>query len=118
MRHRVQSKTLRLKRAPRRALVRNLITSLILHESIQTTELRAKILQRSIEKLITLVKRKNQREAIRTLQKFLFHEEASRKMLSEILTRFQKKTSGYTRIIPVKVRPGDAASIVQIEFTF
>jgi large subunit ribosomal protein L17 len=116
MRHRVLNIKLGRKKNHTRALLRNLLTSLLLHERITTTEQKAKALQPMVERLISSVQKKEDREAIRTMQRVVFQEEATRKALKYIRDRFTKRTSGFTRITPVGVRPGDAASMVQIEF--
>lgn len=117
MRHRVKSKRLNRKHAPLKALIRNLATSLVLHGKIQTTEQKAKMVRPVVEKIITTAKKKPEREAIRDIQKVLFQEEASRKMLTEMKTRYETKTSGFTRIIPIGIRKGDASALVQLELT-
>jgi|SRR6185295_1789099 len=116
MRHRVQSTRLNLKSAPLKAMVRALATSLVINGFIQTTEQKAKFVQPVVEKLMTIALQKEGREAIRSLKKVLFTEEASREMLGALKTRFAKRASGRTRIIPIGVRKGDAAPLVQLEF--
>lgn len=115
MRHRKKKKILDRKKSARKALLKNLAASLIIHEKIQTTSAKAKTLRPYIEKLITLAK-KNNLTARRQLRKYLFTQEAIKKILEDIANRYQNRKGGYTRIIKIKRRPGDASEIVQIEF--
>ncbi len=117
MRHRVKNLKLGRKRGHLNSLIRNLATSLVLHERIKTTDKKAKAVQPVVERLISTVKRKEEREAIRSVQKLLYTKEASIKMVSDLKKRFDKKTSGFTRITQIGVRPGDGAASVQIELT-
>ena len=117
MRHRVKKlPKLNRKRAALKALLRNLVTDLILYEHIDTTESKAKAVQPIVEKLITTVKKKkDEHEAIRALQKVLFRKEASIKMIKEVKPRYEKRESGFTRITKIGIRKGDAAPLARIE---
>ncbi len=115
MRHRVRSVKLGRKKDHLKSLLRNLVTSLVLHGHIQTTEKKAKAIQGMVDKLITTVKKKEEREAIRELRKVLFTKESSEKMVQDLKKRYKDRNSGFTRIIPLGVREGDGASKVQIE---
>jgi len=117
MRHRVK-KTSKLGRQAdhRGLLLRNLATSLVLHEKIQTSATKAKALQPAFEKLITNLKKKSEdREAIRYLKSFLLDEKAQKKALAELKPKYAERKSGFTRITPVGVQKGDATPKVQIE---
>ncbi len=103
------------KRDARRLLLGNLATSLMIHEKIQTTQAKAKAVQPLVDDLINTAKRKEKRLAIRALNSVLHSELASRKIMEELIKRYAERTSGYTRITPIKFRAGDAALIVQIE---
>lgn len=115
MRHRVKSSTLGRTSAPLKAMLRNLLTSLVVHEKIVTTEKRAKVVAPLFDRLVTVVKGKDEMNAIRSLKKVLFTEDASRKMMNEIKTRFQSRSSGFTRILKIGFREGDNAPLVRLE---
>ncbi len=87
----------------------------MIHEKIQTTQAKAKAVQPLVDDLINTAKRKEKRLAIRALNSVLHSELASRKIMEELIKRYAERTSGYTRITPIKFRAGDAALIVQIE---
>lgn len=114
MRHRKVGKILGRKRAPRKALMCNLATSFILSDKIKTTEAKAKALRAFVEKLITLSKTNNlttRRRLIVVLKK----PEAVKKALEVIGPKYKERAGGYTRIIKLGRRRGDAAKMAQIE---
>jgi large subunit ribosomal protein L17 len=115
MRHRKKTKILDRKKDPRKALFRSLATSLVMYEKIQTTEAKAKALRPIIEKLITKAK-KGDLHARRELIKYLYLENAVKKMIEEIGPRYKDRMGGYTRIIKTNARQGDAAKMAIIEF--
>ncbi|MGE5372707.1 MAG: 50S ribosomal protein L17 [Solirubrobacterales bacterium] len=117
----------------RRALLRNAVTSLLIHEKIATTEMRAKEIQRIADKMITLAK-KGDLHARRQALSFLFdikrepaHQtkqlDADRfvndgivdKLFTELAPRYGDRSGGYTRIIKTGFRKGDGASMCVIE---
>lgn len=103
-----------------KAMLKNLVTSVILYEKVQTTEAKAKAIAPRIDKLISLARavgtgKTSEREAIRRFQMELFDENASRKLLQELGKRYVDRTSGFTRITHLGARGGDAAPMVQIE---
>lgn len=114
MRHRKKNKILGREKAPRQALLRNLATSLVLHEKIKTTEAKAKALRPVIEKYITLAK-KGDLHARRELLKFFYLENAAKKLIEDLGPRYKQRKGGYTRIVKIGSRQGDRAEIVQIE---
>src|SRR3989338_2397875 len=115
MRHRVKGKILDRKAGPRKALLRNLATSLIIYEKIKTTKAKAKALRPIVEKLITVAK-PNDLTARRKLLSVLFHPKAVKKSLEVLGPRYQARKGGYLRIINLGRRQGDGAEICQIEF--
>ena len=115
MRHRKKGKILDRKKASRKALLRSLATSLVLYEKIKTTEAKAKALKPIIEKLITKGK-KNDLTSRRELHKYLYLANAVKKVLEDLSPRYKDRKGGYTRIIRLNSRQGDAAQMVQIEF--
>ncbi len=96
-------------------MLRNLATSIILHESVKTTRAKAKMVQPIVEQLITKAKMKDTQNAIRQIGKVVLDENASRKLLEVLKERYKERSGGYTRIIKVGYRSGDAAEMVQIQ---
>ena len=117
MRHRNKKAILNRPADQRKALVRNLITSLFLTGRVTTTDAKAKALSSAAEKLITKVKRKtdakDQMNAIRELNRVIFTEDSSKKALAFIENT--AKNSGFTRLTKVGFRPGDNALKIQVE---
>jgi large subunit ribosomal protein L17 len=97
----------------RRALLRNLVTSLILEERIETTVTKAKAMRPHVEKMITLGKR-GDLPARRLATSYLMTNEAVRK-LWELAPRFGDREGGYTRIVRAGIRRGDGAEKAYIE---
>lgn len=117
MRHKVKKTLLNLPRGQRRLLMKNLATSLVIHEKIKTTEARAKALRPIFDKLITTAKKKERVTAIREVNAVLQNELSSKKLIDQIAKKYDNKTSGFTRITKLGIRAGDAAPLVQIELT-
>lgn len=115
MRHRKRIKKLGVSKPRRTQMMRNMTASLILSERLQTTEARAKALSAHFARLMHHVQTKNIREAIRITPKYLYGASASRKLHAEFKTRFEKRTSGFTRITHIGPRGGDNARLVSIE---
>ncbi len=108
----------------RKAMLRDLATSLIVSERVETTEARAKELRSVVEKLITLGKKgdlASRRQAAKTLRnvEVLNEDEttqtALQKLFGEIAERYTERQGGYTRILKVGPRRGDGAESVIIE---
>ena len=108
----------------RKAMLRDLATSLIVSERIETTEARAKELRSIVEKLITLGKKgdiASRRQAAETLRKVeILNEDettqtALQKLFGEIAERYEERQGGYTRILKAGPRRGDGAESVIIE---
>jgi large subunit ribosomal protein L17 len=114
MRHRRVGKTLDRKSAPRRALLRNLATSVILYEHVNTTLAKAKAVRPIVERLITKGRKKTL-HARRELLKVLTIESAVNKILEELGPRYATRPGGYTRIIKLGARKGDGAEVAQIQ---
>lgn len=113
MRHRVKKATLNKPADVRKAMMRNLLTSLFEHGHVQTTDAKARALSAAAEKLVTLVKRqKEDFNAIRELKRVIFTESSSRKALTYM--KATTKTSGFVRETKIRMRPGDGALIVQV----
>lgn len=114
MRHRVSGKKLRRNTAHRRALLRNLVTSLLERERVRTTLAKAKAARPLAEKMITLAK-KDTLHARRLSLRFIFKKEIVKKLFEEIGPRFSERPGGYTRIIRIGPRAGDGAKMAMIE---
>lgn len=117
MRHKVKKSILNKPRGQRRLLLKNLATSLILHEKIKTTEAKAKAIRPVVDKLITTAKNKDKVTAIREVNAVLQNELSAKKLIDQVAKKYAKKTSGFTRITKLGTRAGDAAPLVQIELT-
>lgn len=95
---------------------RNLLTSFFLHKSIKTTEKKAKTIVSMIDKLINVVNIKDEMNAIRFVMTYLFTKESSLELFKNVAPKYKwKKTSWFTRIIPIKHRDGDNAKLVLLE---
>lgn len=97
------------------SLLKNLAASVIIYEKVKTTKAKAKAVAPFIDRLINLGKNKDKMNAIREISKLLNHENSSKKILDELVTRYQSANSGYTRIVSIGSRKGDNAPMVQIE---
>jgi large subunit ribosomal protein L17 len=114
VRHRKRGRQLGRNTKHRLALFRNLVTSLLEHERIETTEAKAKELRGITDKLITLGKQGTlhaRRGALRVLRT----KQTVQKLFDDVAKRFPERNGGYTRIIKTRQRPGDAAKLVAIE---
>ena len=98
----------------RRAMLRNMVTSLIKEERITTTETRAKEVRSIAEKMVTLAKR-GDLAARRQVLEYLYDKEAAKKLFDTVAPRYQDRSGGYTRIVKVGFRRGDAAPMVILE---
>ena len=114
MRHRVSFRKLSRTHEHRRALLRNLVTSLFIHERIETTVAKAKEARRVAERMITFAKR-GDLSARRHVDSYLFDESATKKLFDTIAPWYKERAGGYTRIIRKGRRLGDAGEIVVFE---
>jgi large subunit ribosomal protein L17 len=114
VRHRWGGRKLGRPTSHRRALLRNQSTDLLRYEKIKTTEAKAKELRGEVEHLITLAKA-GTLHARRQAYAYVFDKKVVDKLFHELAPRFQERPGGYTRIIRLGLRRGDAVPIVQIE---
>jgi large subunit ribosomal protein L17 len=114
MRHRGAVKKLGRNTSHRRALLRNLVTSLILEERIETTPAKAKAMRPHVEKMITLGKRGDV-AARRLALAYLMTREAVDRLFDTVAPRFGDRNGGYLRIIHKGWRTGDGAETCFIE---
>ena len=103
-----------------RLMMANLTASLIAAEAIETTEAKAKALRPIAEKLITKAKKAQDGDAtsihrIRQIQAVLGDKEMTTKLVDEIAPRYLARNGGYTRILKLGTRQGDAAPVARIE---
>jgi len=114
VRHRKTGRKLGRDAAQRRALYSNLACALIEHGRIKTTEAKAKEVRPVVEEMITLGKR-GDLAAHRHAVRFLRSKEIAHLLFSEIAPRFAERPGGYTRIVKIGPRQGDAALMVYLE---
>ncbi|KAL1856009.1 54S ribosomal protein L8, mitochondrial [Paecilomyces lecythidis] len=103
------------KSSHRQALLRNLVTSLFLHESITTTWPKAKEAQRLAEKLITLGKKNTESSRRRALQIFYTPHELLPKLFGPLRERYANRPGGYTRVLRVEPKKDDQAPSAILE---
>jgi large subunit ribosomal protein L17 len=133
MRHRIAGRQLSRNSSHREAMFRNMVTSLMTHGRIQTTEAKAKELRRYAEKVITLGRKvppsslvslgaddlqKAQAKRIHLLRQarhWVRDEEALNRVFTEYAERYKTRPGGYTRIRKLGFRPGDNAAMALIE---
>ncbi len=114
MRHRNSGRKLSRNTSHRKALLRNMVTSLLDHERIQTTDAKAKELRGVADRMITLGKRGDlhaRRQALAVIR----DKDVTAKLFSELADRYRERPGGYTRIIKAGRRAGDAAPVSIIE---
>ncbi|MBI4280753.1 50S ribosomal protein L17 [Candidatus Uhrbacteria bacterium] len=114
MRHRKKGKVLGREKASRESLIRNLATSVIVYEKVRTTETKAKAVRPYVERMISRGK-KPTLAARRQLLAFFYTEQPVKKILEVLGPRYDSRPGGYTRIIKIGKRQGDAARVVQLE---
>ena len=114
MRHRNSGSKLGKNPAHRRAVLRNLVTNVIEHESIQTTIARARAARPLVEHMITLGKR-DTLHTRRQAASFLMTPGATKKLFADIAPRFASRNGGYTRILRTGWRITDGASLAILE---
>ncbi len=98
----------------RRSLFRNLVTSALRYEKITTTEAKAKDLRTPLEHMITLAKR-GDLHARRQALAYVRSEDVVNKLFTTLGPRYMDRPGGYTRIVKLGTRQGDAAPICRIE---
>ena len=115
MRHNIKNKKLNRTSSHRKALLMNLSNSLIKHEQITTTLIKAKELRPFVEKILTMGKKADlmsRRRVVSTLQ----DKKMTKKIFDILAPRYKDRNGGYTRIIKAGFRPGDKADMAYIEF--
>jgi large subunit ribosomal protein L17 len=135
MRHRHSGRKFGMDPTARKAMLRNMVTSLMIHGQIRTTQARAKELRGYAEKVVSLAKRapsteaiasmkgKTEKEAasaarvhaIRRVRRWVNNDGAIEKLFGEYAERFANRPGGYTRVVKAGVRPGDNADMAVIQ---
>jgi large subunit ribosomal protein L17 len=114
MRHRNSGRQLSRNASHRHAMLRNMATSLLQHETIRTTVPKAKELRRVVEPLITLAKVDS--IAMRRLAYARLRDEnVVEKLFADLGPRFKARAGGYTRILKMEPRPGDSADMALMQ---
>ncbi|MGD9139977.1 MAG: 50S ribosomal protein L17 [bacterium] len=116
MRHRQKGRKLGRTKSHRELMLRNLVTSLFDNESIRTTEAKAKEARRLAERMVSFAKR-GDLHARRQVLKQISNQDVVKKLFDSIAPRFEGRNGGYTRIIKLARRHGDAAPVAILELT-
>jgi large subunit ribosomal protein L17 len=114
MRHRKSGVKLNRTTSHRQAMFRNMVTSLLKYDRIKTTEAKAKELRRWADHIVTLAKR-GDLHARRLAMSIVREKDVVHKIFEEAPKRFGSSNGGYTRIIKIGRRPGDAAAMTLVE---
>lgn len=114
MRHRVAGRKFGLPSDQRKALLRALMRAVFSHDSIETTEARAKDVRPLVEKCITTAK-KGDLHARRQVRRVLPDETLVKRVVDEVAPRYRDRNGGYTRITKLGPRRGDCAMMVRLE---
>ncbi|HNS32397.1 MAG TPA: 50S ribosomal protein L17 [bacterium] len=113
MRHKKDIRKLSRNKSQRKALIRNMSISFFEHKQIKTTEAKAKELRRTVEKLITVGKKKDL-ASLRHINSVLNHS-PSLSRVKDISDKYMDRNGGYTQIIKLAPRRGDSAEMVIIK---
>jgi large subunit ribosomal protein L17 len=114
MRHKIAAKRFDRPSGERTLMFRNLVTEILDHEKIVTTQSKAKAVQGMAEKMITLGKEGSLHSRRQALS-FILDTKVAGKLFEELGPRYAERHGGYTRILKLGLRQGDGASMVQIE---
>ena len=115
MRHNSKKKTFGRHGSARKALERDLVTSIVTYEKIETTVAKAKFARPVVERLITVAKR-GDLTARRALIAYFTTEQPVKKLLEVLGPRFTARTGGYTRMTRTGIRKGDKSEMALVEF--
>lgn len=113
MRHRKKEIKISSRYGHRRSELKNLASSLLLYEKIETTQAKAKLLRPYVEKIVTLGK-KDTLASRRSALKKLSGKNAVKKLFAVFGPRYRDRAGGYTRVYRSRTRPGDRAILAQI----
>jgi large subunit ribosomal protein L17 len=115
MRHQKTGRKLGRNSSHRKAMFKNMVTSLFIHQQLETTDAKAKEVRSLAEKMITLAKR-GDLHARRQALAYMMDKKVTHRLFDEIQGNYQDRQGGYVRIIKKGIRKGDAAptSIIQL----
>jgi large subunit ribosomal protein L17 len=114
MRHRARARNIGRTSAHRSAMYRNLVTSLLEHERIETTDAKAKEVRRIADRMITLGKR-GDLHARRRAMRVIRERDVAAKVFEDLADRYRNRPGGYTRVLKTRRRVGDAAAMSIVE---
>ena len=114
MRHKFGNKKLNKTSEHRKAMIQNMLNSLIKYEQITTTLPKAKVLKPKADKIITLGKKGNLSHRRQVLA-FVTEEQMVRKVFDDLAARYTDRTGGYTRIVKMENRKGDGSPMALLE---
>lgn len=115
MPHRIAGRKLSRTHDHRLAMLGNLAVAVLRYEKVKTTEAKAKEVRGLVDGMITLAKRGDLHARRQLVSKMPHEPLIVEKLMSEIATKYADRSSGFTRIVKLGQRAGDAAPIVQIE---
>lgn len=115
MAHGIDGRKLSRKTGPRTALYKSLIVAVLRYEQIRTTEARAKEVRGMVEQIITLAREGSLSSRRRIIAQLPDEPLVIDKLINEIAARYGDRSSGYTRLVKLGLRNGDAAPMVQLE---
>jgi large subunit ribosomal protein L17 len=116
MRHNRQTHRLGREHSERKAMIENMVTSLLIHQEIKTTLQKAKAAQRLADRVITLGKT-DTLAARRMAFSYLQDHQLTSKLFKEVAPRFKDRKGGYTRILHLQRRKGDGAQLALLQLT-
>ena len=90
------------------------MTSILLYETVRTTKKRAQVVRPIVDRVITIAKTERTDLAVRKINLLVSDDNASRKALEVLRSRYAKRPSGFTRMVPVGQRGGDGALLVEL----
>ena len=115
MRHKVKKTRINRDSAQLKALLRSLLTAIVINESIITTKPKAKLVSALLDRVISKAKWSDKMNAIRYAKKYLYTKESSVKMIDDLAVRYKDRTSWFSRIVKIWNRPWDNALKVCIQ---
>lgn len=115
MRHRKRTKILSRQPAARKALLRDMATSLVLYGKLRTTAAKARVLRPLVERMVTIARR-NSLAGRRQLIRQLRTQKAVQRIMDDIAPAMKGRRGGYTRMVKLGHRHGDGADVVLVEF--
>lgn len=123
MRKRNKVKQLQRTHSHRKAMLNNMVTSLLFHEQIQSTVAKAKVARQIAEKLISRAKRNLLDDAnpadkihnMRIVNRYIKDQEVLNKLFNDIAPRFRERSGGYTRVLRIGQRKSDASEMAVLE---